>query len=224
LAAIFALLGQWQLRRAGERAALDAQFAAHALGPRLEALPDAPVGGELRYRAVALHGRYLPETQVLADNMTHAGVAGYHVLTPFLATDGRVAVVNRGFVPAPASRSELPNIAVSAEARSVRGRIDTFPMPALRLTAAATGTAAVRVLSFPEPKDLEHALGAQVAPYQILLDADEPDGFVRAWEPRGIRAERNLAYAGQWFALSLATVGAGLGWWLKSRLRKRGAV
>jgi cytochrome oxidase assembly protein ShyY1 len=44
---------------------------------------------------------------------------------------------------------------------------------------------------------------------------------VRAWEPSGSRVERNWAYAGQWFALSVATLVAALGLLLRSRLRKR---
>ena len=224
LAATFAWLGQWQLRRAAESDALEDQFAAHADDRPLETLSDADAdaGGDLRYRRVALHGRYLAQTQVLVDNMTHAGVAGYHVLTPFAAAEGGVVVVNRGFVPALDSRSELPDVAVSAAERTVRGRIDTFLAPALRLAAENEGTGgAVQVLSFPDAEDLARALGRPVAPYQILLDSAEPDGFVRAWAPSGIRAERNLAYAGQWFALSVATIVAALGWLFKSRLRKR---
>jgi surfeit locus 1 family protein len=221
LAVVFALLGQWQLRRAGDAEAQTAAFARRAGGPELESLPDAYVAADLRYRRVALRGHYLPHTQVLIDNMTHEGRAGYHVLTPFVAPGGLVAV-NRGFVPVSASRSELPEVAVSAEERTVRGRIDILPAPALRLDAENVGGAgAVRVVSFPRPEDLERAFGRPVAAYQILLDAAEPDGFVRAWEPSGIRAERNLAYAGQWFALGLATLVAALGLLFRSQLRKR---
>ena len=128
-----------------------------------------------------------------------------------------------GFVPALPSRSELPDVAVATDERTVHGRIDMFPKPALRLAGRDDGEdRAVRVLSFPDAEDLERVLGMPVAPYQILLDAAEPDGFVRAWAPSGVGAERNLAYAGQWFALSVATLVAALVWLLKSRVRERG--
>jgi surfeit locus 1 family protein len=225
LAATFAALGQWQLRRAGGREALERQFTAFTEAPELEFLPDANATRDSRYRRVALQGRYLPQTQVLLDNMIHAGVVGYHVLTPFLATDGRVVVVNRGFVPAPPTRSELPDVAVRAEELMVRGRIDTLPTPALRLSGEDQGTgAAVRVMSFPDPEDLEEVLGRSVVPYQILLDPVEPDGFLRAWEPSGSRAERNLAYAGQWFALSVATLVAAIALLVKARFGKRSSA
>jgi surfeit locus 1 family protein len=217
---VFALLGQWQLRRANDAEAAAANFARRAFLPAFEVLPDANAVGDLRYRKVVLRGHYLPQVQVLIDNMTYEGRAGYHVLTPFVATGGVVAV-NRGFVPAPASRNELPVVAVSAEERAVRGRIETLPVPALRLDTEDSGTGPVRVVSFPDAKDLGHAFGRPVADYQILLDATERDGFTRAWEPSGIRAERNLVYAGQWFALSLATLVAALGLLIRSQRRKR---
>jgi surfeit locus 1 family protein len=221
LAVGFALLGQWQLRRAGEAEAAAADFASRALLPALEVLPGTDAASELRYRRVALRGHYLPQAQVLMDNMTRAGVAGYQVLTPFVAAGGVVAV-NRGFVPAPPLRSELPEVGVSSDVRTLRGRVETLPEPALRLDTEDAGAGPVRVVSFPDPQDLERAFGRPVAGYQVLLDASEPDGFVRAWEPSGIRAERNLAYAGQWFALSVATLVAGFGLLLRSALRKRG--
>jgi surfeit locus 1 family protein len=226
LAVIFALLGQWQLRRADEQQALERQFVALADAPPLDAPLEAGSIGDLRYRRVVLRGRYLPQTQVLLDNMTHAGVAGYHVLTPFVpSAGGRAVVVNRGFVPAPAYRSELPSVTVSAEERTLRGRIDALPAPALRLGENDfDAPSAVRLMSFPESKDLERALHRPLVPYQILLDSTEADGYVRAWEPESLRAERNIAYAGQWFALSLATFVAALGLLLRPLLRKSSAA
>ena len=44
---------------------------------------------------------------------------------------------------------------------------------------------------------------AAVQPNIILLDAQEPDGFVRDWQPPGLPPERHSAYALTWFALAL---------------------
>jgi surfeit locus 1 family protein len=37
----------------------------------------------------------------------------------------------------------------------------------------------------------------------ILLDAGEPDGYVRNWAPPGFPPMRHIGYAVQWFALAL---------------------
>ena len=38
----------------------------------------------------------------------------------------------------------------------------------------------------------------------ILLDAGEPDGYVRRWAPPGFPPMRHIGYAVQWFGLALA--------------------
>ena len=209
--AFFAALGQWQLRRAAERDALERQFALATQMPALDVAPLEAADGDLRYRRIELAGHYDPEIQVLLDNMTRAGVAGYEVLTPFQpAGGGRAVVVNRGWVAGAPDRLELPEIAVAADARVLRGRIGTLPVPALRLDAGEPAPEGpVRVLSFPRQGDLEQVFGREVVPYQVLLDAADPDGYLRDAAPSPEAAGRHVAYAVQWFALAAATaVGA----------------
>jgi surfeit locus 1 family protein len=200
----FAALGRWQLQRADEQAALERAFSARALAPAHDALP-AQLHDELRYARVELRGRYAPDIQILLDNMTHEGVVGYHVLTPFVTAGGETAVVNRGFVRAPPDRRELPRVGVAAEERVLRGTLDALPVPALRLQGGEAPEGAAVVMSFPTSADLERVTGRALRPYQVLLDASQPDGYVRVWGPPGPDHERNIAYAGQWFALAGVT-------------------
>jgi cytochrome oxidase assembly protein ShyY1 len=48
---------------------------------------------------VQLTGRYLVEDQLLVRNRPHNGSTGFEVLVPFELADGRVFVVDRGWVP-----------------------------------------------------------------------------------------------------------------------------
>jgi surfeit locus 1 family protein len=212
LAVGFTGLGNWQLRRAAERDALTAQFADAAKLPALEVPPTNGEAAESRYRRLQLTGRYVPGVQVLLDNMTHDGVAGYEVLTPFRPMAGGPAVVvNRGWIPADPNRAELPAIAVGAEPRTVRGRIDRLPVPALRLAAPEPAPEAVRVMSFPTIAELEHELGLELAPFQLRLDADAADGYLRDFEPAtGMSSRRNRVYAGQWYLMAAGALVAGL--------------
>ena len=52
----------------------------------------------------------------------------------------------------------------------------------------------------------------------ILLDASEPDGYVRNWVVRGTTPDRHLGYAVQWFAF--AALAAAM--WFTLSLRKSG--
>jgi surfeit locus 1 family protein len=62
-----------------------------------------------------------------------------------------------------------------------------------------------RVLSFPKQAALEQQLGRKLLPGLLLLDASLPDGYERIWEGHiGLRPERHIGYAVQWFALAAA--------------------
>lgn len=209
LAALFASLGAWQLRRAETSRETHFRFAARAVETPLTALPSG-LDEAQRFRRIEVRGEYLPEPQLLLDNMVHDGVAGYHVLTGLRVAGRReLVLVNRGWVPVGPDRRVLPSIAVDAAPRHVVGRIDRLPRPGMRLggTEPAGAATATVVLQYPTAEDIEHVLGGPVQDYQLLLDADEADGYVREWRAPGMQAERHVAYAGQWFALA---IGAGV--------------
>ena len=56
----------------------------------------------------------------------HAGRAGYHVVTPLVLGDGRVVLVNRGFVPAGPTRDVLPSASPQSGDVRIRGRINSL--------------------------------------------------------------------------------------------------
>jgi surfeit locus 1 family protein len=63
------------------------------------------------------------------------------------------------------------------------------------------------VAGFPSHEELAQLLGETAwthAADLVLLDAGEPDGYVRTWEPPGFPPMRHIAYAVQWFGLAAA--------------------
>jgi surfeit locus 1 family protein len=211
LAALFASLGAWQLRRAEASRATLAQFASGTAGALLESLP-RQLDDDARFRRVALRGEYVPQPQFLLDNMIHEGAAGYHVLTALrLPGVAERVLVNRGWVPAGADRSVLPDVAVDANARRVSGWLERLPRPGLRLgEEPADRAAATVVLQYPTAAELARRLAAPVFDYQLLLDAGAEDGYVRDWRAPGIAPERHWSYAGQWLALALGALAAAI--------------
>jgi surfeit locus 1 family protein len=207
--AAFLSLGSWQLDRAREKRALVESFTAgsrdtlDATGLGFDGLP--------RYQRIRLRGSYDAARQILLDNMpSSAGRPGYRVLTPFERADGRGWIlVDRGWVPLGPTRAELPDVAVAGGEREVTGVLDGLPVPGLRVgPAAAPGASGwPRVMLFPTEADVESALGTDVEPRIVLLDAGAPDGFERNWRPSiGFGPERHLGYAIQWFAFALVAI------------------
>lgn len=196
---LFVALGRWQLDRAGQKRELFEGFAAGDAAA--VAVPDSFEPVE-RYRRIRARGSFDTSRQFLLDNMTHAGRPGYHVLTPLVRPDGRIVLVDRGFIPLPPSRDELPAPPVDGGVREVEGRADQLPRAAVQLDAPPT-SGWPRRMSFPRMSDIRQALGAEVFPQVLLLDAAEPDGFLRDWQPPGMAPEKHLGYAVQWFGLAL---------------------
>jgi surfeit locus 1 family protein len=219
LAALFASLAAWQSRRANESRATLAQFASAAAQ---DALPEA-LDDSVRFHRVSVDGAYVAEPQFLLDNMLHDGAAGYHVLTALrVAGRSERVLVNRGWVPVGPDRAVLPDVAVATGARTVSGRLERLPRPGIRLgEQRAERSDAIVVLQYPTAAELETRLGQPVLDYQLLLDADAADGYVRDWQAPGLAPERHWSYAGQWFALCLGALAAAAVMAVKWVRRKR---
>lgn len=199
LGGLFVAAGSWQWQRAAESRANRALFETGASVAPLRAL-SRELAEEDRFKRAEVRGSYVVEPQFLLDNMLQDGAAGFHVLTALRLPGVREHVlVNRGWVRAGLDRAALPNVTVSAESRSVTGRLERLPRAGLTLRAAETPAAPVVVLQFPTAEELAEKLGEPVFEYQLLLDPDEPDGFVREWRAPGLDPERHLGYAGQWW-------------------------
>lgn len=210
---LFVLLGNWQLGRAAARRVIDEQFS------RAETtllLPPASIAVP-RYQRVTASGSYDTDHQFLLDNMSEAGQAGVHVLTPLLLSDGNAVLVDRGWVPFGATRDSLPDVAVPATARTVAGRLDELPRPGIELAAPA-GKGWPRLISYPHMQELAAALGRELYPQPVLLDSREPDGFIRNWQVPGTTSVRHLGYAIQWFAFAATAIAI----WLALSLRRKG--
>ena len=211
LAVACSFLSVWQFRRAAESRAISARFAAAAAEPALDAAP-TELTEELRFRRLAVTGRYLPEPQFLLDNRVHDGVAGYEVLTAFRLADGRTLLVNRGWVEANPDRNVLPDVQIDADERALLGQVDRLPRAGLKLGTLTRDEAAhaLVVVVYPTSAELGTMLRAQPLDYVLALDAGEPDSFLRDPAPPVLSPERHLAYAGQWLLFGLGALGAAI--------------
>jgi surfeit locus 1 family protein len=201
-------LGRWQLQRAADKQVLFDQFSRGADATRTIGAATPPMP---RYQHVEAQGHYDGSRQILIDNMTNAdGRAGYFVITPFLLSDGAWILVNRGWVPLGVSRAVLPDVTVPAAERTLRGRADHLPAAGIRMGQPARLSGPFpAVANFPTAAEIAGLLNEPTwsrAADAVLLDADQPDGYVRQWQAPGFPPMRHIAYAVQWFGLALALI------------------
>jgi surfeit locus 1 family protein len=199
-------LGFWQLDRAEQKRAIIKYYRDDKGGAVIRLDADMKSASGLEYQRASSIGRYESDHQLLLDNRTHEGQAGYQVLTPFILRNSQVAVlVNRGWLPLGNNRDQLPDVDVDETQRTVVGRIK---IP----------SAEVFMLGEEEPRQrwpyriqriqlqaLSEELRRTLLPFVLLLDNEEPDGYLRDWQPLvGFGPERNVGYAVQWFGLAAA--------------------
>jgi len=198
-------LGVWQLERASWKQGLvDSHEGQGRLPP--VAFMAAMVGDDTQYRRVFARGYYDLEHQLLLDNRTLEGHAGYHVLTPLrLADSGGVVLVNRGWVPVGSSRAVLPEIPGTAGEVLVDATIKLPPRKYFRLGDIDEDNSGwPKVVQQLRMDSLEQLLGVTLQPLILLLDKQDEFGFVRDWKPvYGATPDKHRAYAVQWFTLAV---------------------
>ena len=242
------MLGNWQVRRALYKTDLQAVLDAAAQRPAEAVAASAalrepadkegagrdvgPAQAVERGQRVVLNGEWLASATVFLDNRTHAGRAGYHVLTPLRLADGSgVVLVNRGWVAADADRTVLPEVVlapaqVALEARVHVPEADAFTLAKAGQTEAGRVWQAVDLSHLAARADVSLPLcsasgagSACLASWLALQSSDSADGLVRDWPLPAAGIDRHRGYAFQWYCLAAlaAALTAGYAWRLFSR-------
>lgn len=194
-------LAQWQVGRAQYKEDLQSRY--EALG-RQSAVN---VGGqvverdEVLLRRVEVRGEFAPKFTVFVDNRIHQHRPGFHVATPLrIAGSQRYVLVNRGWVASPRDRS-LPAVATPAGEQIVQGVAVAYSERYLELsTKVAEGNVWQNLVY----ERYRQATGLELQPFVIQQDSAGDDGLVREWSRPDLGRNTHLAYAFQWYALSLA--------------------
>jgi cytochrome oxidase assembly protein ShyY1 len=101
LVATMLSLANWQWSRHGERERFNDEVrsrAAQEVMPLEDVLDAHPLPDDAQWFTVTATGTYGQPTFQLV-NVSQNGTAGYDVVTPLTLADGRIIVVNRGFLP-----------------------------------------------------------------------------------------------------------------------------
>lgn len=199
--ALMLALGQWQIGRAEYKEDLQARYDALSREPAIK------VGGELLdrdgilLRRVEVRGEYAPKYTVFVDNRIHQHQPGFHVATPLrIAGSRRHVLVNRGWVASPRDRS-LPAVSTPAGEQVVRGIAVGYSERYLELSTRVADGNVWQNLVFER---FRQATGLELQPFVIQQENAADDGLVREWSRPDLGRNTHLAYAFQWYALSLA--------------------
>lgn len=218
LCALFVALGLWQVQRLGWKHDLIARVEARVQAPPVPPPPAAewpavqadPAAYD--YRRLRLEGVFLHAHETRVQASTALG-GGFWVLTPMRLADGRLVLVNRGFV-LPAARDAGARREPSCDAPVRLQGLMRRTEPGggfLRSNDPGTGRWFSRdVAAIAAARGLDPA---QVAPYFVDAEAGAPCAGVRG--PVGgltvVRfSDNHLAYALTWFALAAMTVFAAI--------------
>ncbi|HNU12063.1 MAG TPA: SURF1 family protein [Rubrivivax sp.] len=207
LAAVTARLGFWQLERAGQKLALQAQQQARAQLPpvTLAGLPLSQQADEaLWQRRASVEGVWAPQETLYLDNRSMNGRAGFFVLTPLLLDDGRAVLVQRGWLPRDArDRKRIASYRTEGGRVHVEGRIAPEPSRMYELGSAASGVIRQNV----DPAARARETRRRLLPLVIVQDSGSDDGLLRQWPAPTSDVHRNYGYALQWFGLCALVIG-----------------
>lgn len=162
-----------------------------------------------QYKKVSVEGVYETQYQFLLDNQVHQTRAGYHVITPLKIKDTEhYVLVNRGWIPANATHSDIPDVDTPQTLQQVTGQVW---IPSARyFTLEAKGAAQTkvkRVWQYMDVKAYQQTVPIDVSPLIIRLDPNSnASGFVRQWTVSFKRIATHMSYAYQWFGFAAAAL------------------
>ncbi|HJU67786.1 MAG TPA: SURF1 family protein [Gemmatimonadaceae bacterium] len=190
VAAVCVRLGVWQLARLEERKGRNATIAAAFREPPVAA-QTVMRDSRVRFRRVAVRGRWEYANESTIPGRTRGGSPGVHVVTPVTLADGSRILVNRGWVYSPDARTiDLSRWHEGAEADFV-GYVDELPTS---LPQSTTGS--LYVVALGDSSVAQTAAAERPARLGVPAFTDEGP---------------HLNYAVQWFSFAaIALIGTPL--------------
>jgi len=199
-------LGQWQLRRAAQKEAVQAAIDTKKMLPALDAkaLSATKNIADEVYRQVVVQGVWESARTVYLDNRTMSGRTGFWVLTPLaLQGTGQTILVQRGWVPRNfGDRTRLPEVATPAGLVTVVGRI--APPPSKLYEFKGVDAGAIRQNLDLAAFRLE--TGLPLLEVSLLQTGASSEGLLREWVAPNLGVDKHYGYAFQWFSLCLLVV------------------
>lgn len=207
MCALCVRLGFWQLDRLEERRARNTAIRAASAEPPLvigtATLPADPRA--FAWRRAEAGGRYHHAGDMVVRGRSRQGRPGVHLFSPLVLTDGRVVMVNRGWVPSPDGTTADVRALRTAGPVHVRGVL--LPMearPDRGLPIGGRGGADTTWRRVDLAAARERSPGPLIPLYLQQLPEGDASGTPPVPEPLPELSEGNhLSYAVQWFSFAV---------------------
>lgn len=205
-------LGQWQLRRAAQKEALQASLDQKSqLAPLGNAelasfaLLNPSALAALSDRRVDISGHWQAPQTVYLDNRPMNGRPGFWVMTPLqLSGTDKVVLVQRGWIPRDfVDRSRLAPVETSAQEVRLQGRMAPAPAKLYAFKGADTGLIRQNL----DIGVLAAETGLPLLPVLVLQTGPASEGLQREWAAPNTGIDKHHGYAFQWFGLSALVLG-----------------
>ncbi len=194
-------LGQWQLRRAAQKEALQAAIEDQSRQPLLDAQSLLAMKDDsgVVHRPATLKGVWKTEHTVFLDNRPMGGKSGFVAVTPLLLEGSRQAVlVQRGWVQRDfMDRAHVPAITTPAGLVTVHGRIAPPPSKLYEFKGVESG---------PIRQNMDIAafgseIGVPLLAVSMLQTDPANEGLLRDWPAPNLGVDKHYGYAFQWLGL-----------------------
>ena len=200
-------LGQWQLRRAAQKEALQAAIDSQKMLPALDShsLLATKYIADVVHRPALLQGTWQSAHTVFLDNRPMGGKSGFWVVTPLALRDsGQWILVQRGWVPRDFNdRTRLPDISTPPGLVSVAGRMAPPPSKLYEFEGVASG----RIRQNLDVAMFSAEIGAPLLRVSLLQTGAASEGLLRDWLAPTTGVDKHYGYAFQWFSLCALIVG-----------------
>lgn len=197
-------LGTWQLQRLHWKEAL-IENVEMGLKAEPQALPEQ-LDKAQEFRRFSVRGQYLHDLERHIYRSGPRGAAGFHVLTPFEAVDGRVFFVNRGWVaeglkdPVQRAEGQLEGIQELIGVLRFRQEISGW-------SSGYLGDERANIFYLFWPLDLAKTIDLDVEPYYLAADdSPNPGGWPQGGVTKVNLPNNHFQYALTWYGLGMTLI------------------
>lgn len=203
-------LGIWQMHRYEMRSARNQLVtdALHAKPVPVETIssPGHAVTRKEKYRTVTATGTFETSKEVVVRRRTNGDdEVGFHVLTPFVLTDGKVVLINRGWIPATGAQTTFPRIPAPPSGKTtITGRLMADETTAASGIKDIKGLPDRQIMLINSEEQARRLHATVVGGYVEQTAPEAKGGLEQISDPGKEDAPLNYAYMIQWWLFAAA--------------------